>query len=70
MYTECVSHNWLFTVHLGHDKMILCLAGAYASIFNTSRQAFSIKSACEFFLFHLLKIHSFKPLRYVCKCNN
>ena len=36
---------------LGHDKMILCLATAHASTFNTSRQIFFlIKSACEAFL--------------------
>ena len=44
-------YSWLwFKMHtLGHNKMILCLEAAHASIFNKLRQAFFIKSAHEAF---------------------
>ena len=40
---------------LGHDKMILCLAGTRASIFNTLRQAFLTKSVREAFIVVICK---------------
>ena len=53
-YTRILSFTGLvgITCHewLGHDKMILCLAAAHASIFNTPLQVFFfIKSVREDF---------------------
>ena len=39
---------------LGHDKMILCLAGAHTSIFNTLHLAFLTKSVREAFIVVIL----------------
>ena len=66
--------------------MILCLAGAHASIFKSPGEAFFVSFESFYqqtfvatlclILLHLwiqiltLEITKFKPLGYACKCNN
>ena len=46
-----------FILTLGHDLMSLRLAAAHASIFNTTRQAFLIKSMREAFFVSFVNLY-------------